>query len=593
MNVLKMLPNIVRLKELMYRIKLALIQVFALVGASLILWLLAGDIPFVHAISETDITFTQRDTQLIIRINNEENSSLLWHYVQIADFNNCRANFEHPFLVINPAESADNQINLKLTPKTSRLVVCLKIVDETNDDEIFQAFQPQVFDIIDNQAPIINIRRTNNSTINISSRDVDLDITSWAYGQFVSNPNCRSAAIHSALPATTSHNLTLTENNNNLWYCFTVRDQSGNPAYAEYRVKGVDTSGPTLKAQQDGRVLKAESDEQVHNWVYVFSPSDITCDASTFLNNRSTIDGQQVILTTDRINYYYCFRVADNNNNHGFVKYHVTSVDFLATKIHLQQDGLKVLASSDKPLSSWHYIRADAEIGCNAETNFEEATDFSDERVIDLTEDNHQHFFCVRGINKTNTASFSIIEINTQPPVVDLKIKDDTIKASSDSDDLSWQYFKTEDEPDCDDDNRELFESANFDKYQGKTSQLNKLDNDLWFCFQAIDNFGNAGYSKTQISGIITEAPGGEQAQSRGQRDIIILVLTSLTIGAGLIVFFIIKKRRRKASSIDPFLTTSSSRFQKHKQPKNQREAASEDDDSIQPLNYLKGDDDE
>ena len=577
----------------MYRIKLALIEILALAIVGLSLWLLAGDLPFVKAVSENDITFTQRDSQLIISINNAENSSLLWHYAQITNSNDCEADFENLFLAISRDDSADNQVIITLTPKTSRFVVCLKIVDETNNDEIFQAFQPQAFDIIDNQAPTINIQRTNNSTINISSRDTDLDVTSWAYGQFRRNPNCRAVAIDTALPTANAHNLTLTEDNNNIWLCFSVQDQSGNRAYAEYKVEGVDTSAPILKAQQDGRVLKAESDEQVSGWIYVFSPSDITCNSNTFLNNRSTVNGQEVILTTDRINYYYCFRATDSGGNPGFVKYHVASVDFLATRIRLEQDGLKILATSDKPLSSWHYVRADAEISCNTETNFEEANDFSNKRAIDLTTDDHQHFFCVRGVNKTNTASFAIIEVNAQAPTVDLKIKDDVIKASASGDDLSWRYFKIEDQPDCDDGDQELFESASFDKYQGNTSQLNKLDNDLWFCFQAIDDFGNAGYAKTQISGITSEAPGDEQGQSRGQRDIIILVLTSLTIGAGLIVFFIIKKRHRKASSIDPFLTTSGSRLQKHKQSKKQKETDGEDDDSIQPLNYLKGDDDE
>ena len=66
----------------MYRIKPALIEILALAIVGLSLWLLAGDLPFVKAISENDITFTQRDSQLIISINNEENSSLLWHYAQ-------------------------------------------------------------------------------------------------------------------------------------------------------------------------------------------------------------------------------------------------------------------------------------------------------------------------------------------------------------------------------------------------------------------------------------------------------------------------------------------------------------------------------
>ena len=93
------------------------------------------------------------------------------------------------------------------------------------------------------------------------------------------------------------------------------RDVNGNASFKRYQVENVDTTAPNPTVHQDGRLLSAESEEEVSGWTYVFSPSQIDCDAATFLNNRSARSGHQVTLTNNRINYYYCFRARDAAGN--------------------------------------------------------------------------------------------------------------------------------------------------------------------------------------------------------------------------------------------------------------------------------------
>ena len=574
----------------MYRIGVTAVQVFGLAACGLAIWILSGSLTAVSAVSASDITIVQSDEQLVINVSNPTGEFLLWRYSYVPSSSSCDNSSQ--FLVIAPEDSDDGQASVRLTPADSRLDFCLKISNQDTSEETFKTFQPRPL-ASDNQPPSISVRRPDNQTLSVTSRDADLDATSWTYSQFGSNPNCRTATVNTGLPEQRTNELALTEADNGRWYCFSVRDVNGNRAWAEYRVEDVDTSAPELTISQDGRILRAESEEAASGWIYIASPSDIDCNADTFLNNRSAVSGQQVTLTTERINYYYCFRASDTGGNDGFVKYRVGSVDFLSAKIQLRQVGLAIIAESDKSIESWSYVRADAKINCGNETNFEEAVDFSDDRTISLNPDDHQHFFCVRGVNKTNTASFAILEANILAIKIKLEIDDGEILiASAEGETLDWSYFKSEDEPDCDESNRQAFESPSFDNYRGSSSQLNSLDNDLWFCVQAVDSFGNAGYAKKRISGITTAPPGDETATSRGQTDIIIITAASIVAGLGVVVFIFLSKRRQAMPAIDAFTVRNETTRRRQPKKKAQKEKPTEDDETIQPLDYLKGDDD-
>ena len=574
----------------MYRIGVTAGRVFGLAACGLAIWVLNGSLTAVSAVAASDIIIVQSAEQLVINVSNPNGELLFWQYSHVASGDSCDNNSQ--FLVIVPEDSDDGQASVILSPADSRLDFCLKISNQNTDEETFKTFRPQPL-ATDNQPPSISVRRPSNRTLSVTSPDADLNPTSWTYAHFGSNPNCRTAAVNIGLPERRTNELVLTEADNGRWYCFSASDFNGNRAWTEYRVEDVDTSGPKLTIDQDGRILRAESEESVSGWTYVASSSDTDCNTDTFLNNRSAVSGQQVTLTTDRINYYYCFRASDTGGNDGFAKYRVGSVDFLAAKIQLRQDGLAIIAESDKTIESWHYVRADAEINCGNGINFEEAVDFSDDQTIELSPNDHQHFFCVRGVNKTNTASFAILEANLFTIKVKLEIDDEEIlRASAEGEDLSWAYFKSEDEPDCDESDRQTFESPNFDNYRGSSSQLNRLDNDLWFCFQAIDGFGNADYAKKRISGITTAPPGDETASSRGQTDIIIITAASIVAGLGLVTFIFLNKRRQAISAIDPFAARNKAARRRRPKKKARQEKQADDDEIIQPLDYLKGDDD-
>ncbi len=560
----------------------------------LISWLLAGFWQMALAIENSDIEITQDDQYLIIVIYNPQDEDLRWQYGQNIPAGNCNENLTDELTEID-----ENLTDMEQFPwliSVSADTYCFKITNVDNDQSAWYAYQ--IERNIDEQGPVIDPRRSRNDLLVISSSDQDLDISSWQYASFGHDIDCAMEIIDNPLPARTSNSLALRELDNNRWYCFKARDVSGNATLEKYKVEGVDTTAPEIVIRQDGRLLTASLTEtETVDWDHVLSPSDVNCDEGTFRNNISKVTGNRVTLTTDSNNYYYCFRAKDSGGNFGYAKYKVESVDFLTPKISLEKTNLLIKAMSDRSIKNWYYLKTDASIGCNAETDFETAIDFSNTPEIELTEEDHKRYFCVKGVSSTNQASFARIQVDTHIPKVKLKVTEKLISASADKENLDWEYLRIEDELDCSQNDSERFAKVSDDKYQGQKSQLSELDNGFWFCFRARDNNGNSGYAKKQINDITAKPPGSSSTSSRGQTDILIITIIAIGGGVGFIIYTLIKKKREVM--VDDYLNPTNetvidkdkSLFGKQKNKKKIQDDAEEE--IIQPLDYLKKNKDE
>ncbi len=541
------------------------------------------------ALEDSDVEISDDGLVLIITVNNPENEDLSWQYDQNIPPEECNENLTSQLYEINENQIDANQFLLNISENT----YCFKITNEDDGQSIWLSYR--ITTPADEEGPNIDIRQNPNNLIIISSSDQDLDIESWQYASFERDVECIEEIIGRHLPARASNSLILRESDNNRWYCFKAKDKLGNSSFKKYKVEGIDATPPEIIIRQDGRLLSATlRNEETVNWEYVFSPSDVNCDEGTFRNNLSKMQGSRITLTTDRVNYYYCFRATDVAGNFGFAKYKIESVDFLTPNIRLEKINLIIKVDSDRPVKNWYYLKSDAQIECNSETNFETAVDFSETQKIILTKEDHQRHFCVKGVNSTNQFSFARIQVNTQIPRVTLKVDEKSISADANKEDLDWEYLKTEKEPDCNQDNATQFEKPNFDKHQGQKSQLNESDNGLWFCFRARDQSGNSGYAKKQIDGITTTAPGSSNSNSRGQTDILIITIILIASGIGFFAYTIIKKKREAIADgyLNPTNKTSEKRpfLSKHKETETKNDS---EEEMLQPLDYLKKNKDE
>ena len=571
----------------MDRTGLSAAPVLAALALVLAAWLYLLVAPSAEAVNETDVSSRTSGQNLIIEVDNPHGRTFTWQYAIGAPAANCRDGGQ-----INNMETADDSM---ISPDNSRLtlplitgIYCLKITDKIDGSVAWHIYQPPA----DNRGPGIIIRRSRNSLLVISSLDVDLNTGSWRYGRFDFDPNCKSVTLSGRLPANPSNNLVLREEDNGNWYCFKATDQSGNATFDKYRVTGVDTTSPEVSVSQAGRLLTAATGEnEIIDWHYVSSPSELDCDEDTFLNNRSTVAGRQATLTSDRVGYHYCFRGTDQAGNFGFAKYQVSSVDFLAPRISLEKNNLAVIASGDQGIRRWSYLKSTDAIDCGSDTDFSEAVSFDSSEPIRLTEQDHLLYFCFRGVNATNTAGYARIRVDTRVPEIALEIDETSITATAEGNNLRWSYLRTDDELDCNPSDADRFaDNSDFDKHLGRTAQLNELDNGKWFCFQAADVAGsNYGYAKQQISGITVKAPGGG-VSTRGQTDIIIITAFLMLSGGGFVVYLVIKHKKSagiKAVETKPAEEQTPPTVKRRKRKRPQKSAAVEED-VIQPLDYLK-----
>ena len=556
--------------------------------------------PPAYAISDLDVDITQEGQNLVVTVDNPDGHTLTWQYAAGVPVTDCGSGLTTDFIDGSPNLIGNDKLSLEIEANS----YCFKITDETDGNDVWSAYQ--LAPATDDQGPGIHVARNGNRSLVISSSDADLDPATWGYARFDHDPDCEAENERQAFdeprnnPPFNTLQWALTEDDNGNWYCFKAADVSGNTTFVKYEITGVDTTAPTVSITQNGRLLTASiGTEETVQWHYVFSPSDIDCSAGTFLNNRSIVAGNPVTLTSDRIDYYYCFRASDRVGNAGFGKYRVKSIDFLAPKISLEKINLTLRPDSDQAIVRWHYVKSASVFDCGRQTDFSGATDFSGQGEIKLAEVDHLKYFCVRGLNATNVAGFARLRVNTRIPSVKLVLDGTSITASAGQDDLAWEYLKTEDELDCDHGDDSLFEDeSNFDKHKGNASQLSELDNEFWFCFRAVDEAGgNYGYAKQQISGITAKAPGDSGGDSRGQLDVLIITGALILVGGGFLTYVFIQKKKQLAGQPAPAPTIETERPAKKRRRRSRRQKDVPDpvagDDIVQPLDYLKKEEDE
>ena len=558
------------------------------------IWLIAGkSVGF--GLVKSDVEIRQQEDELIINVNNPNQDQLTWQYKTGVSETNCQENnfrFNEDSKIIDDSLIQNSQtITLNIAAADLGKSYCFKTTKVAEDDEVvvwnfFQTTKPTT---ADDQPPEIKIQRLGNNLIAITTPDTDVVASSWRYDQFDSRPNCKTATLDNSF-SNRNLRLGLREEDNDKWYCFKVADNSGNVGYFAYLIQNVDTTPPVIDINQEGRVLEADvSEETVQKWSYIFSAQDIDCRDADFLNNRSLVRSQRVTLTADRINYYYCFRAADRAGNYGYAKYKIESVDFSAPKITLQQEGLKILVSSNKPIETWHYLKFDTNTSCNQQTNFASAQNLTDKQII-LTADDHQRYFCVRGTNAIKAASFARLKVDTQISEIklNLDINKAVITATTTDQGVDWGYIKTKNQTACDETSDADFQSDNFDHHLGSSSQLNELDNNLWICFRAVDKADNKSYAQRQIKGITKKAPDSP-GSSRGRTDILVIVSLAVGSGLGLLIYKIIEKRKQKPPVDDDHDSDSSPQSTPRKPKKKSTKKSTTE--ITQPLDYLKDQD--
>ena len=542
-------------------------------GLSTPVWALTDD--------DIDLQLTTEGLQFVLDVPETELVTIFYAAVAVED---CHTDLGQQLL--NELE-VTNQQALLPAAKLTATTYCFIISSNDSQSVFYRSYQIMADDLLNLGAPLIKIARSSNTLLTIFSDSPQLDNSSWRWQTFEQAVDCQEQAT-----ALTKSNqgvvlkIALREADNGRYFCVSLANAAGLTAFAGYQITGVDTTPPLIEIQQASRQLVASANETVSRWSHTFSPSELQCNASTFLNNRSSVAGATVNLTGDRMNYHYCFRAADAVGNFGYGKYQVTSVDFTASIINLRQQGHQLILTSNDQLTAWMYLKSETNLACDQQTDFSNSQPGSSQQIIPLQAADHHFYFCVKALNQTNSASFAKLQVSTateQQIKIIIDQEEETITATSLTPDLHWTYIISQQPINCDSSDNKLFNADNPNYYVGHQTKLYKADNGHWFCFRARSaDRSLTYYAKEQIEGISRLLPS-ERRRTDFRRDLTI-VLSILC----LVVVVIILHKIRQAKQFAPQLPAEQPLSKKRRRQTTSKQTP----DLVQPLDFLKKDED-
>ena len=186
----------------------------------------------------------------------------------------------------------------------------------------------------------------NNQNLEVIANDNNLNPDSWQRsGPFSSEPDCGEDGTVYNQASSGNRFLVLSENDNNLWYCFKVADYDYNIGYAKFQILGVkimeeiaedpvetmneDPMEPLMiEATQSGSSIIATPNRDLEGdikWEVLIVDNAVDCHVGIFRSqSRRVLSGNRVGDLSWRDNgRHYCFRVSENEGSYVYASIEV------------------------------------------------------------------------------------------------------------------------------------------------------------------------------------------------------------------------------------------------------------------------------
>ena len=474
------------------------------------------------------------------------NASQYWEYNTVDSADDCNAS---DFVGSAQALKVADEDSVTFTPDpipTGDQNYCLKVLYGRSNSQTFQEYYATV--IFDTTVPVVTVTQ-NNLTLRAQTDDAS-GAQSWAHAKLQASETCDNNIVYGEpdLAGNSQYSLTLTVADNDAWYCFEAIDRQGNTGYST--AFQADTVAPTLTSSNpapesallnlavsqndddDTNIVEDNSDINVDSWQYALARTNVDCGALTnwhtldSLNNASSDkDGAQLTFRTSDRNRVYCFRVADEAGNYGYLR-HVVGVINEPPKINRlsQSKNIVTATASDAQYvnrNSWQYAVLESELcqsGVAGNWYSLNSAGFSvntqNQAVLDLSqtsidESSHDKWLCFRvSDNIAGNYGYDSIDIDARPPTVNLSQNNQTLSASYETGDgainSTWSYVKDDKSFDCDADAFVIYAPVK----SGYRVSLKKSDVDDYFCFRVADRYANYGFSQSYlVESLDTVAP--------------------------------------------------------------------------------------
>ena len=434
----------------------------------------------------------------------------------------------------NKASLSKTRATITLSSSDNNRHYCFRVADTAaNYGYAHRAVTPI------NSPPTISSPRQSKQKVVATAHDsTHVDSSSWRYA-ITNSSTCDSSVSSSAWSTsalTTSNNrvnastvtvdlsnLSIDESLSNKWICLRVADNIADN-YG-YRSLDIDASGPQINVRQDHAVLRATSASNQgavgSSWNYVSNETVFTCNQSAFDFYKPVHRSSVVSLNQQSIGDYFCFRVADGFDNHGYSElYLVSSLDTTKPQITASQANdiliIKAAQPSQIKAGTYGYVNTGEtanRVVCNDDDNRSYSAAPSNLRV-QLSESHIGFWFCVRASDLQNNYGYypiKILDLDATSPVVLIVQHNDVLVASSSAADINnstWQYavLTVNDNLDCSARNKA---NLNFNAKSANNARvkLTTVDHLRYYCFRVADNLGNETYALSDQISEVNPAP--------------------------------------------------------------------------------------
>ena len=448
---------------------------------------------------------------LTVSSNDSDLNSSSWRYARFTNRPDCAES------IINRTLPTNNKI--ALTEADNGIWLCFRVSDRAGNTG-YGLYE--IKGINDASIPEIDITQTRHTVI-ATSASRDLDNSTWRYALSVSEPYCGSGGNLTFVYNQGSPNrvgLANLQSSYN-WICFKVENRSGGVGFAKVKI---DRQVPSIKVIQNNVDLTVESSDADLNgntWGYAKSENNFNCNSQV---SFSELDFNSSKISFDLMpsdsGDYYCFRVADNTGNFGYKKIQVDEISLSAPVINISHENSVLQVSAiNANNASWQYIRSSADINCGSGSglNFNRAS--SSNQSIRLTTADNGYWFCIRVRGENGTYGYAKVlvdDVDSRAPAVAVKQDDDILIATADEAVASWQHVaQASSATPC---TASAF-ADNDSVRSGNQVALTNDDDQMTYCFKAVDQTGNIGYGDLEVAIDATDQGGKEVTDTADTAD--------------------------------------------------------------------------
>ena len=192
----------------------------------------------------------------------------------------------------------------------------------------------------------------------------------------------------------------------------------------------ITVTNPTTRAESSKTVSAESADEDVDiaNFTYkIFHPDQSSCNAALMvgepLQPGSPITGSSVVLDDGRYNgQQVCFSLRDNHYNYAYQASEVISglsAAAAASSIRIQLTPETISATDDETDTTWSYLVVADAAGCRADTDFTDATSYTEGEVVEIDQANQAgKYFCFQTVNSSDETDQASKFIPVRPVII-------------------------------------------------------------------------------------------------------------------------------------------------------------------------------